>query len=55
MAASIAISLFTAFTLAPVLTYELVHSEEPSKNPFMKWFNGRLLALKSWYSGAVPG
>jgi HAE1 family hydrophobic/amphiphilic exporter-1 len=54
MAASIAISLFTALTLAPVLTYELVHSEEPSKNPFMKWFNGRLLALKSWYSGAVP-
>jgi HAE1 family hydrophobic/amphiphilic exporter-1 len=54
MAASIAISLFTALTLAPVLTYELVHSEEPSKNPFLKWFNRRLLALKSWYSDWVP-
>jgi HAE1 family hydrophobic/amphiphilic exporter-1 len=54
MAASIGISLFTALTLAPVLTYELVHSEEPSKNPFMKWFNHRLLALKDWYSGWVP-
>jgi HAE1 family hydrophobic/amphiphilic exporter-1 len=54
MAASIGISLFTALTLAPVLTYELVHSEEPSKNPFMKWFNRRLLALKTRYTQAVP-
>jgi HAE1 family hydrophobic/amphiphilic exporter-1 len=54
MAASIAISLFTALTLAPVLTYELVHSEEPSKNRFMKWFNDRLMALKAWYSSWVP-
>ncbi|HEY5427334.1 MAG TPA: efflux RND transporter permease subunit [Candidatus Tumulicola sp.] len=54
MAASIGISLFTALTLAPVLTYELVHSEEPSKNPFMKWFNRKLTALKDWYSLWVP-
>jgi hydrophobic/amphiphilic exporter-1 (mainly G- bacteria), HAE1 family len=53
MAASIAISLFTALTLAPVLTYELVHSEEPSKNVFMKWFNRQLERLKTWYSGLV--
>ena len=54
MAASIGISLFTALTLAPVLTYELVHADEPSKNPFMKWFNGRLTALKTWYLALVP-
>lgn len=54
MAASIGISMFTALTLAPVLTYELVHSEEPSKNPFLKWFNDRLLALKNWYVVLVP-
>ncbi|MBV8371952.1 MAG: efflux RND transporter permease subunit, partial [Candidatus Eremiobacteraeota bacterium] len=54
MAASIGISLFTALTLAPVLTYELVHADEPSKNAFMKWFNGRLLALKAWYTRTVP-
>ncbi len=54
MAASIGISLFTALTLAPVLTYELVHSEEPSKNPFLMWFNRRLLALKAWYTSWVP-
>ncbi|HEU5480029.1 MAG TPA: efflux RND transporter permease subunit, partial [Candidatus Tumulicola sp.] len=54
MAASIGISLFTALTLAPVLTYELVHSEEPSKNPFMRWFRDRLDGLRTWYSGVVP-
>jgi HAE1 family hydrophobic/amphiphilic exporter-1 len=54
MAASIGISLFTALTLAPVLTYELVHSEEPSKNPFLKWFNGRLMGLRAWYTRLVP-
>jgi HAE1 family hydrophobic/amphiphilic exporter-1 len=54
MAASIGISLFTALTLAPVLTYELVHADEPSKNPFMKWFNDRLTGLKTWYAGLVP-
>ncbi|HEY6325208.1 MAG TPA: efflux RND transporter permease subunit, partial [Candidatus Cybelea sp.] len=35
MAASIAISLFTAMTLAPVLTYKLVHGAEPTTNRFM--------------------
>jgi HAE1 family hydrophobic/amphiphilic exporter-1 len=54
MAAAIGISLFTALTLAPVLTYELVHSEEPSKNVFMQWFNRRLDGLKRWYSALVP-
>lgn len=54
MAASIGISLFTALTLAPVLTYELVRAEEPSKNPFLKWFNDRLLGLKRWYTNLVP-
>ncbi|HEY3675986.1 MAG TPA: efflux RND transporter permease subunit [Candidatus Tumulicola sp.] len=54
MAASIGISLFTALTLAPVLTYELVHSEAPSRNVFMKWFNQQLEGLKRWYSGLVP-
>ncbi len=54
MAASIGISLFTALTLAPVLTYELVHADEPSKNPFMKWFNDRITGLKTWYTGLVP-
>ncbi|HKU82354.1 MAG TPA: efflux RND transporter permease subunit, partial [Candidatus Tumulicola sp.] len=54
MAASIAISLFTALTLAPVLTYELVRAEEPSHNVFMRWFNGRLEALKAWYAAGVP-
>jgi HAE1 family hydrophobic/amphiphilic exporter-1 len=54
MAASIGISLFTALTLAPVLTYELVRSEAPSKNPFMLWFDRRLQSLKAWYSAGVP-
>ncbi|MGB8518906.1 MAG: efflux RND transporter permease subunit, partial [Candidatus Tumulicola sp.] len=54
MAASIGISLFTALTLAPVLTYELVHADEPSKNAFLKWFNDRLGGLKNWYMGLVP-
>ncbi|MBV9333459.1 MAG: efflux RND transporter permease subunit, partial [Candidatus Eremiobacteraeota bacterium] len=54
MAASIAISLFTAMTLAPVLTYELVHGAEPTTNRFMLWFNGRIQALTQWYRGVVP-
>ncbi|HTX59675.1 MAG TPA: efflux RND transporter permease subunit, partial [Verrucomicrobiae bacterium] len=54
IAASIAISMFTALTLAPVLTYELVHGEEPTKNPFLKWFNGRMHALTAWYERLVP-
>ncbi len=54
MAASIAISLFTAMTLAPVLTYQLVHGAEPPTNRFMVWFNNRIVALTAWYRGAVP-
>jgi hydrophobic/amphiphilic exporter-1 (mainly G- bacteria), HAE1 family len=54
MAASIGISLFTAMTLAPVLTYELVHGAEPTSNRFMLWFNDRLHALTSWYQSKVP-
>ncbi len=54
MAASIGISLFTAMTLAPVLTYELVHGAEPTTNRFMVWFNHRLHALTAWYEGRVP-
>ena len=54
MAASIAISMFTALTLAPVLTYELVHGEEPTKNIFLKWFNDRMHALTAWYERLVP-
>ncbi|MBV8489831.1 MAG: efflux RND transporter permease subunit, partial [Candidatus Eremiobacteraeota bacterium] len=54
MAASIGISLFTALTLAPVLTYELVHGEEPTRNVLLKWFNDRLHALTSWYEKLVP-
>ncbi len=54
MAASIGISLFTAMTLAPVLTYELVHGAEPTTNRFMLWFNNRLHALTAWYQGRVP-
>ncbi len=54
IAASIAISLFTALTLAPVLTYELVHGEEPTKNRLLIWFNARLQALTLWYEGLVP-
>ncbi|HLX26302.1 MAG TPA: efflux RND transporter permease subunit [Candidatus Cybelea sp.] len=54
MAASIGISLFTAMTLAPVLTYELVHGAEPTTNRFMVWFNNRIHALTAWYQAAVP-
>jgi HAE1 family hydrophobic/amphiphilic exporter-1 len=54
IAASIAISLFTALTLAPVLTYEWVRGEEPSTNAFLKWFNNRLHRLTSWYESLVP-
>ncbi len=54
IAASIAISLFTALTLAPVLTYELVHGEEPTKNRLLIWFNARLHALTLWYETLVP-
>ena len=54
MAASIGISLFTAMTLAPVLTYQLVHGAEPTTNRFLLWFNNRLGALTSWYEGRVP-
>ncbi len=54
MAASIGISLFTAMTLAPVLTYKLVHGAEPTTNRFMLWFNLRLHALTGWYQGLVP-
>ncbi len=54
MAASIGISLFTAMTLAPVLTYLLVHGAEPTTNRFMVWFNNRLHAMTLWYQGSVP-
>ncbi len=54
MAASIGISLFTAMTLAPVLTYKLVHGAEPTTNRFMVWFNLRLHGLTAWYQGLVP-
>ena len=54
MAASIGISLFTAMTLAPVLTYKLVHGAEPTTNRFLLWFNHRLHALTNWYQGLVP-
>jgi len=54
MAASIGISLFTAMTLAPVLTYELVHGAEPTTNRFLVWFNNRLHAMTMWYQGKVP-
>jgi hydrophobic/amphiphilic exporter-1 (mainly G- bacteria), HAE1 family len=54
MAASIGISLFTAMTLAPVLTYNLVHGAEPTKNRFLLWFNDRLHAMTAWYQGRVP-
>jgi hydrophobic/amphiphilic exporter-1 (mainly G- bacteria), HAE1 family len=54
IAASIAISLFTAMTLAPVLTYIWVHGEEPTKNVFLNWFNRKLHALTLWYESLVP-
>jgi HAE1 family hydrophobic/amphiphilic exporter-1 len=54
MAASIGISLFTAMTLAPVLTYKFVHGAEPTTNRFMLWFNLRLHAMTVWYQGLVP-
>jgi hydrophobic/amphiphilic exporter-1 (mainly G- bacteria), HAE1 family len=54
IAASISISLFTALTLAPVLTYEWVRGEEPAKNAFLEWFNRRLAALTAWYERLVP-
>jgi len=53
MAASIGISLFTAMTLAPVLTYLLVHGAEPTSNRFMLWFNDRIHRLTGWYRGFV--
>jgi hydrophobic/amphiphilic exporter-1 (mainly G- bacteria), HAE1 family len=54
MAASIGISLFTAMTLAPVLTYTWVHGAEATTNRFMLWFNRRLHSLTTWYQGLVP-
>jgi HAE1 family hydrophobic/amphiphilic exporter-1 len=54
MAASIGISLFTAMTLAPVLTYIWVHGPEATTNRFMMWFNRRLHSLTAWYQGLVP-
>ncbi len=54
MAAAIGISLFTAMTLAPVLTYVLVHGADPPTNRFMVWFNLRLHALTEWYRQLVP-
>jgi HAE1 family hydrophobic/amphiphilic exporter-1 len=54
MAAAIGISLFTAMTLAPVLTYKFVHGAEPTNNRFMLWFNLRLHALTAWYQNLVP-
>ncbi len=53
MAASIGISLFTALTLAPVLTYLFVRGAEPTNNRFMLWFNARLQGLTAWYRGLV--
>jgi HAE1 family hydrophobic/amphiphilic exporter-1 len=54
MAASIGISLFTAMTLAPVLTYTWVHGSEATTNRFMLWFNRRLHSLTAWYQALVP-
>ena len=54
MAASIAISLFTAMTLAPVLTYSWVHGPEATTNHFMVWFNLRIHQLTAWYQALVP-
>ena len=55
IAASIAISLFTAMTLAPVLTYLWVRGDDPGKNAFLEWFNNRLHRLTAWYASLVPG
>ncbi|HZY96252.1 MAG TPA: efflux RND transporter permease subunit [Candidatus Cybelea sp.] len=54
MAASIGISLFTAMTLAPVLTYTWVRGPEATTNRFMLWFNRRLHSLTAWYQALVP-
>jgi hydrophobic/amphiphilic exporter-1 (mainly G- bacteria), HAE1 family len=54
IAGTIAISLFTAMTLAPVLTYEFAQHEEPTKNSILLWFNHRIEALREWYEGVLP-
>jgi hydrophobic/amphiphilic exporter-1 (mainly G- bacteria), HAE1 family len=54
MAASIAISLFTAMTFAPVLAYNIVRGPASAPNRFMRWFEGRIAALTQWYEGVVP-
>ncbi len=54
IAASIAISLFTALTLAPVLTLTMVRGEEESENRVLRWFNTKIEALRAWYETRVP-
>jgi hydrophobic/amphiphilic exporter-1 (mainly G- bacteria), HAE1 family len=54
IAGTIAISLFTALTLAPVLTYHMAQSQRASTNALLLWFNGRIEALRSWYESILP-
>jgi HAE1 family hydrophobic/amphiphilic exporter-1 len=54
IAASIAISLFMALTLAPVLSARLLSGEYESKLAFFRWFNANFKRFRDWYARALP-
>ncbi|HTU81823.1 MAG TPA: efflux RND transporter permease subunit [Candidatus Acidoferrales bacterium] len=54
IAAAIAISLFQALTLAPVLSARLLTGETESNWPFFKWFNRNFHRFRTWYAGELP-
>ncbi len=54
IAAAIAISLFQALTLAPVLSARLLTGESESNWVFFRWFNHGLHRFRDWYGKTLP-
>ena len=54
IAAAIAISLFQALTLAPVLSARLLTGEYESKLAFFRWFNTNFKRFRDWYGRTLP-
>ena len=54
IACSIAISLFTALTLAPPLASKLLDAGEPPDTPIFRWINKGIVWMRKSYHGSLP-
>lgn len=54
IAASISISLFSALTLAPVLSAMLLYDKPEATHGFFGWFNRRFEGFRTWYRAELP-